>query len=68
LAEFVECLLEVSGFDGDFVHRVVEVQRAGDGVFDFVVGGVADERVAGADIEINVRQRLDAEVVASGVS
>ena len=31
---------------------------------DLIRRGVADEGVAGADVEIDVRQRLDAEIVA----
>ena len=46
---------------------VVKVQSAGDGAFDFVVGGVANEGVASADIEINVRQRFNAEIIADSV-
>ena len=47
----------------NFLHRVVEIQCAGNGAFYFVVGGVADQRVAGANVEIDVGQRFDAEVV-----
>jgi len=67
LAELVERLLEIGGFDSDLFHRIVEVKRASDGAFDFVVGRVTHERIAGADVEINIWEWLDAEVVARGV-
>ncbi len=39
-------------------HRVVEVQLAGDGSFGLDISGEADQRVTGADIEVNIRQWL----------
>lgn len=54
------------GFDlGDFPVRKTQLPLLA--LADFLDGGESDQRVAGADVEVDVGQRFDAEVVLAGV-
>ena len=67
LAEGVEKLLQVCGLNFDFIDLLLANQVTLSGRANFGKCSIADERVAGADVEVDVGQWLDAEVGLGGV-
>jgi hypothetical protein len=63
LSEVVESVLKISGLDRDLFHGVVEIELALDRRLDRFVTGIADERIAGPDVEVDIGQRFDADVL-----
>ena len=62
-AERVQCLLQIRGGVRNPFQRIVEVDLVRERVLDVFVRGKADKGIPGTDIEVDVRQWLDAEVV-----
>src|SRR5215831_842221 len=67
LAKRIECLLKIGSLASDLFHGVVKIELTLNRHLDRFVIGIANERVAGPDIEIDVGKWLDADVFCGRV-
>src|SRR2546422_973917 len=61
-AKNVEGLLQGRGPPRDLLGGLVEVELAREGTLHFIICRITDQRVAGADIKVDIGQRFDPEI------